>query len=127
MANGAPTQALRRLADCWTRGDADGAAALFASAAMYSEPPRFSFAGRAAIHAFFADFAARHHAVSFTILRVLERPDGALAAAEWRFAHTRTADNTRATYEGSAWIELDAAGLVTHWRGYSARVEPQAP
>lgn len=121
MPAGAPSAALLALADCWIRGDATGAAALFAPDATYGEPPRFSFAGRAAIHTFFADFAARHHNVSFTIVRLLEAPDGGAAAAEWRFAHTRTADNRHAAYEGIAWIELDTGtGLVTRWRGFSA-------
>jgi uncharacterized protein (TIGR02246 family) len=120
---GDPAAVLRALADCWQRGDADGAAALFAPDAEYREPPRFAFDGRAAIHAFFADFAARHHAVTFEIVRVLLAPDGAQAAAEWRFAHTRTADGRRATYDGMCWIEL-RDGLVTRWQGYSAPVPP---
>jgi uncharacterized protein (TIGR02246 family) len=118
---GDPAAVLRALADCWRRGDAAGAAALFALDATYSEPPAFAFDGRAAIHAFFADFAARHHAVAFEIVRVLAAPDGALAAAEWRFAHTRTSDGRRAAYAGMCWIEL-RDGLVTRWQGYSVTV-----
>jgi uncharacterized protein (TIGR02246 family) len=118
-----PTAVLRALAECWQRGDADAAAARFAPDASYSEPPAFAASGRAAIHAFFADFAARHHAVTFDIVRVLEAPDGTLAAAEWRFAHTRTADGKRAAYEGMCWIEL-RDGLVARWHGYSASVAP---
>ncbi|HEV2235459.1 MAG TPA: nuclear transport factor 2 family protein [Ktedonobacterales bacterium] len=116
---GDPAGVLAALADCWQRGDADSAAALFATDAVYREPPAFAFAGRAAIHAFFADFAGRHHAVTFEVVRVLAAPDGALAAAEWRFAHTRTSDGKRAAYAGMCWIEL-RAGLVTRWQGYSA-------
>jgi ketosteroid isomerase-like protein len=118
-----PVAVLRALADCWQRGDADAAAALFAPDAEYREPPRFAFDGRAAIHEFFADFAARHQAVTFEILGVLAAPDGALAAAEWRFAHTRTADGKRAAYRGMCWIELREA-LVTRWQGYSVMVPP---
>jgi uncharacterized protein (TIGR02246 family) len=120
---GDPEAVLRALADCWQRGDADAAAALFAPDAVYREPPVFAFDGRAAIHAFFADFAARHHSVTFAIVRVLAAPDGALAAAEWRFAHTRTADGTRAAYTGMCWLEL-RGGLVTRWQGYSTVVPP---
>ncbi len=120
---GDPEAVLRALADCWQRGDADAAAALFAPDAEYSEPPAFACSGRTAIHAFFADFAARHHAVTFAIVRVLAGPDGALAAAEWRFAHTRTSDGKRAAYEGMCWIEL-RDGLVTRWHGYSVAVSP---
>ena len=118
-----PVAVLRALADCWQRGDADGAAALFAPDATYHEPPLFAFDGRAAIHAFFSDFAARHHAVTFEIVRVLAAPDGALAAAEWRFAHTRTADSKAAAYAGMCWIEMRDS-LVTRWQGYSVALPP---
>lgn len=118
-----PVAMLRRLAVCWERGDADGAAALFASDAVYEEPPAHALAGRDAIRAFFADFAARHHDVAFTVVRALAAPAGDLAAAEWRFAHTRTADGERKVYVGLAWVDLDEVGLVARWRGFSARVE----
>jgi uncharacterized protein (TIGR02246 family) len=118
-----PIRMVRRLAECWEHGDADAAAALFAPDAVYEEPPAFVLAGRAAIHAFFADFAARHHDVAFEVVRALAREGEGLAAAEWRFAHTRTADGERKVYAGLAWVELDAAGLVARWRGFSARVE----
>jgi hypothetical protein len=65
---------LARFADALAQGDANGAATCFAPGATYTEPPRFAFSGRAAIAAFFADFTARHHAVSFTIARVLAGP-----------------------------------------------------
>jgi uncharacterized protein (TIGR02246 family) len=116
-----PLAVLAQLAACWERGDAAAAAALFAPDATYSEPPVFAFKGRAAIRGFFADFAARHHAVSFTLVRTLADPSGALVAAEWRFAHTRTADGERKEYEGMSWVEL-ADGLITRWRGFSVRM-----
>ena len=65
---------LARFADALAHGDAQDAAACFALDAMYSEPPRFAFAGRTAIAAFFADFTVRHREVSFTVARVLAGP-----------------------------------------------------
>jgi uncharacterized protein (TIGR02246 family) len=121
-----PEALLQRLAACLERGDAAGAAALFAPDATYSEPPVFAFVGRAAIQAFFADFAARHHDVRFEVVRTLADPGGRLVAAEWRFAHTRTADGARKVYEGMSWIER-ADGLITRWRGFSALVEAPRP
>jgi uncharacterized protein (TIGR02246 family) len=123
VASNDPEAVLRALADCWQRGDADAAAALLASDAVFSEPPAPALSGRAAIHAFFADFAARHHAVTFDIVRVLPAPDGTLAAAEWRFAFTRTADGKQTVYEGMCWIEL-RGGLVTRWHGFFASIPP---
>lgn len=117
---------LQQLARCWERGDAAGATALFAESATYSEPPHFAFAGRDAIHSFFTDFFARHHDVHFAVTRTLAAPSGALVAAEWRFAHTRTADGSRKVYEGMSWIEF-AGGSITRWRGFSALVVPQPP
>ena len=118
---------LARFADCLARGDGEGAAACFAPDATYSEPPRFAFTGRDQIAAFFADFAARHRAVSFTVVRVLATPDGTpdgtLAAVEWRFAYTSARDDTRTTFEGMSWVALAADGLMARWRGFSARVE----
>jgi uncharacterized protein (TIGR02246 family) len=116
-----PITLLRRLAERWERGDADGAAALFAPDAIYDEPRAFSFVGREAIRAFFADFAARHRDVRFELVRTLAAADGALVAAEWRFAHTRTADGIRKVYEGMSWIAL-TSGQITRWHGYSALV-----
>jgi ketosteroid isomerase-like protein len=126
MATHDPLQVLQRLAECWERGDVAGATALFAASAIYSEPPHFAFAGRDAIHAFFADFFARHHDIHFAVTRTLAAPSGALVAAEWRFAHTRTADGSRNVYEGMSWIEF-AGGSITRWRGFSALIVSQPP
>lgn len=114
---------LARFAEALARGNAQGAAACFAPDATYSEPPRFSFTGRDAIAAFFADFTARHREVSFTVARVLGAPDGQLAAAEWRFAYTSTRDGARTVFEGMCWVELTPDGLIARWHGFSARVE----
>lgn len=122
VSNRDPIAVVRRLAECWKHGDADGAAALFAPDAIYEEPPAYALAGRDAIHTLFADFAARHHDVEFVVVRALAQDGGGLAAAEWRFGHTRTADGERKVYAGLAWVELDAAGQVARWRGFSARV-----
>ncbi|WIG61695.1 MAG: hypothetical protein OJF49_004443 [Ktedonobacterales bacterium] len=113
---------LRAFGDCLAQGDADGAMALFTPDALYEEPPAHTFTGRDALHAFIADFAARHTAVSFTILRALSSPTGDLLAAEWRWAYTRTVDGTRRVFEGISFVEL-RDGLIAHWRGYSARLE----
>ncbi|HEX9414768.1 MAG TPA: nuclear transport factor 2 family protein [Ktedonobacterales bacterium] len=118
-----PTEELlRAFGAALATGDAAAAAALFAPDATYSEPPVFAFKGRRALRGFFADFAARHHAISFTLVRTLADPSGALVAAEWRFAHTRTADGERKEYEGMSWVEL-ADGLIMSWRGFSVRVD----
>jgi uncharacterized protein (TIGR02246 family) len=128
MPGSDPLAVLQRLAACWEHGDAEAAASLFAPDATYSEPPLFAFAGREAIRAFFADFAARHHDVSFRVVRALVQPlsdpRAAIVAAEWRFAHTRTADGARKVYEGMSWINwIDVdGGLITRWRGFSAPV-----
>jgi limonene-1,2-epoxide hydrolase len=113
---------LQRFAERLTSGDIAEAAALFTPDARYSEPPRSALAGRAAIATFFADFAARHTDVSFQVIRALADPSGNLVAAEWRFAHTRTADGERVVYEGMSWLEC-SGGAITRWRGFSARVD----
>lgn len=112
---------LAAFASCLEHGDAAGAAALFAEDARYEEPPRFAFTGREAIGAFLADFAARHHDVSYTVRRVLTSRDGDEAAAEWRFAHTRTSDGAWVAYEGMSFLTL-RDGHIAAWRGYSARL-----
>jgi ketosteroid isomerase-like protein len=103
------------------RGDVDGAAALFAEDARYEEPPRPPLYGHAAIHAFLADFAARHSAARFTIERALVDPGGDRLAAEWRWSYTRNADGERRVYEGIAIVEF-RGGLIAWWRGFSALV-----
>ena len=123
MAFAPATEVLARFAACLERGDAEGATALFAPDAEYSEPPHAQFVGSAAIHAFIADFVARHHAVRYEVVRTLTAPDGALTAAEWRFGYTRTADDKRTQFEGMSWVEL-REGRIARWRGFSARIEP---
>lgn len=108
-------------AACLEHGDAVGAAALFTEDARYEEPPRFTFTGRAEIERFFADFAARHGEVSYSVRRVLTDARGDEAAAEWRFAHTRTSDGARAVYEGMSFVTL-RDGQIAAWRGYSVRL-----
>ena len=121
-AGGDPAALLRAFGEALARGDAEAAAACFAPDAVYEEPPRFAFAGRAAIAAFVRDFAERHRDVRFEVLRVLAAPDSLLAAAEWRFSHIRIADGARVAYAGMSFVELSADGLIARWRGYSALV-----
>ena len=116
---------LHAFAACLERGDADGAAALFTPDATYEEPPVHAFAGREAIRAFIADFAARHTDVSFTIARSFADATGLQLAAEWRFAYTRSADGTSRVFEGISMLAL-RDGLIASWRGFSALVQPKA-
>ncbi|HEU5438411.1 MAG TPA: nuclear transport factor 2 family protein [Ktedonobacterales bacterium] len=109
---------LRAFGECLVRGDADGAAMLFAPDAVYEEPP-VHFSGRDAIHAFIAEFAATHSDARFEVLRALASPDGALLAAEWRWSYTRSADSTRRAFTGISFVEL-RDGLIARWRGFSA-------
>lgn len=117
-----PAEALCAFGERLASGDADGAAALFTEDAAYAEPPAYVLSGRAALRAFIADFAARHHAVSFTVSRVLAAPDGAEAAALWRWAYTRGDDGQRRAFEGACFLTF-RDGLIASWQGYSARLE----
>ncbi len=113
---------LRAFGACLEAGDALGAAALFAPDATYDEPPAHMLRGRAAIHAFIADFAARHHSISFTIIRALADPAETTLAVEWRWAHTRSADGERKVFEGMSFVDF-RDGRIARWRGFSARAD----
>ncbi len=110
---------LSAFAERLASGDAEGVAALFAEDAAYDEPPAHHFVGRAAMLAFVADFAARHHNVSFTVSRLLALADGLEAAAEWRWEYTRDADGQRRAFAGASFLTV-RDGLIASWRGYSA-------
>src|SRR5215813_13255017 len=99
-----PDELLRVFGRALAAGDAGAGAALFAPDATYDEPPRFHFAGRAAIYAIIADFAARHTDVSFTVTRSIAAADGALLAAEWRWAYRRL-DGTARAFAGMCFVE----------------------
>jgi limonene-1,2-epoxide hydrolase len=115
-----PAAILQAFGRALERGDSGAAANLFALAATYEEPPAPMLRGRDALRAFFADFAARHTAVSFTISHSFADPASRRLAAEWRFAYTRTEDGTPRVYEGISIVELSADGLIASWRGFSA-------
>ncbi len=117
-----PEALLRAFGARLAAGDADGVAALFTEDASYAEPPAYAFQGRDAMRAFVRDFAARHHDVSFDIIRTLGDSDGTEAAAEWRFAYTRNEDGVRRVFEGMSFVRL-RDGLIAEWRGFSARME----
>ncbi len=117
----APEATLRAFGERLASGDAEGAAACFTEDATYAEPPTHTFAGRAALRGFIADFAARHHNVSFTVTRLLMRADGQEAAAAWRWAYTRNADGQRRVFEGVCFVTF-REGLIAAWLGYSALV-----
>lgn len=114
-----PAALLQAFGDYLASGDAAGAASLFTEDAAYSEPPHANFTGRAAILGFLVDFAARHHDASFTVSRILTRPDGQEAAAEWRWAYIRDSDGERRVFEGMSFITLRDERLAS-WRGFSA-------
>jgi uncharacterized protein (TIGR02246 family) len=109
---------LARFAEALARGDADAAANLFAADALYEEPPRFRFAGREAIRAFFRDFAARHSAARFTILRSVADPERSLLAAEWEWRYLSASDLHERAYSGMSFIAC-SGDRITSWRGLS--------
>lgn len=116
----AASDALTRFGACLERGDAEGAANCFTPDAVYEEPPRFAFTGRPALHAFIADFLARHTDVHFTVERSLAAADGGLVAAEWRWSY-RHLDGSSHAFAGMCFVAL-RDGQIAHWRGYSATV-----
>lgn len=117
-----PEAMMRAFGERLAERDADGVAALFTEDVAYAEPPMFTSDGRAAFHEFVADFAARHHDVSFTISRIIARPDGSEAALEWRWAYTRDADGEQRVFEGDSFVTF-RDGLIASWRGFSARMK----
>jgi limonene-1,2-epoxide hydrolase len=118
-----PMETLRAFGAAIERGEPAVAADLFAPDATYEEPPAPMLRGRAALLAFYTDFANRHGDVSFTISRAFSDAIDAHVAAEWRFAYTRTQDGTRRIYEGISILEFTADGLITSWRGFSALLQ----
>jgi limonene-1,2-epoxide hydrolase len=117
-----PVETLHSFGAAITLGEPEVAADLFAPDATYEEPPAPELRGRAALLAFFTDFAKRHHDVSFTISRAFADASNTRVAAEWRFAYTRTEDGTRRVYEGISILEFTAEGRIASWRGFSARL-----
>ncbi len=115
-----PVATLQAFGAAIERGKPAVAADLFAPDATYEEPPAPILRGRDALLAFFADFAGRHHNVSFTISRAFSDASNTRVAAEWRFAYTRTEDGTRRVDEGISILEFTADGLIASWRGFSA-------
>ncbi|HEX5439325.1 MAG TPA: nuclear transport factor 2 family protein [Ktedonobacterales bacterium] len=115
-----PVETLRAFGAAITRGEPTVAADIFAPDATYEEPPAPILRGRAALLAFFTDFANCHSDVSFTISRAFADDDNTRVAAEWRFAYTRTEDGTQRVYEGISILEFTAEGLIASWRGFSA-------
>jgi uncharacterized protein (TIGR02246 family) len=111
-------EVLARFADALARGDADLAANLFAEDAIYEEPPRFRFVGREAIRAFFRDFAARHSAARFIVLRSLADPERDLLATEWEWRYVSASDQRERAFSGMSFIAF-AGDRITSWRGLS--------
>lgn len=112
---------MRAFGERLASGDAAGAASLFTEDTVYDEPPMAHFVGRAAVQGFIADFAARHHAASFTVSRLLTRADEQEAAVAWRWAYTRDSDGERRVYDGMSFIAF-RDGLIASWHGFSALV-----
>ena len=115
-----PIETLRAFGADIERGKPEAAADLFAPGATYEEPPAPMLRGRDALLTFFADFAARHSDVSFTISRAFADASNTRVASEWRFAYTRTEDGTQRVFEGMSIVEFDVSGHITSWRGFSA-------
>ena len=115
-----PLETLRAFGAAIEQGEPAVAADLFAPDATYEEPPAPLLHGRAALLAFFTDFAARHSDVTFTISRAFADADNARVAAEWRFTYTRTEDGAQRVYEGMSILEFTAEGRIASWRGFSA-------
>ncbi|HEY7093153.1 MAG TPA: nuclear transport factor 2 family protein [Ktedonobacterales bacterium] len=115
-------ETLARFADALARGDADAAADLFDEDAIYQEPPHFRFEGREAIRAFFRDFAARHSAARFTVLRSVADLERGLLAAEWEWRYLSASDQQERVFSGMSFITF-AGDLITSWRGPSIPIE----
>ena len=116
-------ETLRAFGAAIEQGKPTVAADLFAPDATYEEPPAPMLRGRDALLAFFADFAARHSDVSFTVSRAFTDASNTRVAAEWRFAYARTEDGTQRVYEGMSILEFTTDGHIANWRGFSALLE----
>lgn len=114
-----PVETLRAFGEAIERGEPIVAADYFAPDATYEEPPVPMLRGRAALLAFFQDFADRHSDVSFTISRAFSDASKTRVASEWRFAYTRTEDGTQRVFEGMSILDFDADGRIASWRGFS--------
>jgi uncharacterized protein (TIGR02246 family) len=111
-------EALARFADALARGDADAAAEIFAQDASYEEPPGFRFEGREAIRAFLRDFAARHSAASFTVLRAVTDQARGVLAAEWEWRYVSASDGQERAFSGLSFMTF-AGEKIASWRGLS--------
>jgi ketosteroid isomerase-like protein len=115
-------EVLARFADALARGDADVAANLFDEDAIYEEPPHFRFEGREAIHVFFRDFAARHSAARFIVLRSVTDPERSLLAAEWEWRYRSASDQQERAFAGMSFITFTGEQIKS-WRGLSIPLE----
>jgi uncharacterized protein (TIGR02246 family) len=111
-------EALARFADALARGAADVAADIFTQDAIYEEPPHPRIEGREAIRAFFRDFAARHSAARFTVLRAVADRARGLLAAEWEWRYVSASDGQERAFSGLSFITF-AGEKIASWRGLS--------
>lgn len=112
----AASGALANVLAAFARGDLAAAAAEFAEHGVYREARKPAVAGRAAVAAHFARFAASGGAWSFLVDDVIV--DGARACVVYRFAVPGGTGEGRRERAGCALVRLDGREQIEEWREY---------
>ncbi|MBV8643484.1 MAG: nuclear transport factor 2 family protein [Candidatus Eremiobacteraeota bacterium] len=112
----ANADSLTALLDAFARGDLSTAAGCFSADATYREPSRTALAGREAIAAHFARFAASGVAWTFTVDEVIA--NGARACVVYRFTASGGDGEPRRERAGCAVVRIDERGEIAEWREY---------
>jgi ketosteroid isomerase-like protein len=108
--------ALAPLLDALARGELNGAAEHFAEDAVYREPRKPPFRGRAAIAAEFARFTATGVPFRFIVDDVIA--NGNRACVVYRFAVAGGAGEPWRERAGCAVVRFDERAQITEWLEY---------
>ncbi|HEY0396281.1 MAG TPA: nuclear transport factor 2 family protein [Candidatus Elarobacter sp.] len=108
--------ALERALAAFARGQLDGTAELFAPDGTYREPRKTPVAGRDAIAAEFARFAATGVPFRFAVDDVIANDDRACVV--YRFATPGGDGGPWRERAGCATVRFDERGLIAEWREY---------
>jgi uncharacterized protein (TIGR02246 family) len=106
-----PAEVFQALREAHAKADADAAATLYASDAVYYEPDNESHRGRDEIRNYLAAYFARRGPVEVTVKREVQADSSVLA--EWTSSYTEAGRRWSGT-PGVSVVELGREGIKYH-------------
>ena len=105
------------LVEVFQSGDVDRLPGMYTETAIYLEPFNPPHHGNLLVQAYLKDWLANKEEMAVTVKRVIENPEGTIAAAEWTMSYS-AGGRRWSNLPRTTWIEVGDDGRIVAQRDY---------